>query len=68
MQLSLSAPLPMGILGHIKPQAGRPGLPYLKCIGRSNNNTAANSGLTTWAKVLKILTNGAGGSQTVAVA
>ena len=33
----------------LNPQAGRPGLPPLKCIGRSNNNnTAANSGLSTW--------------------
>ena len=29
-------------------EAGRPGLPPLKCIGHSNNNTAANSGLSTW--------------------
>ena len=31
----------------LKPRAGRPGLPPIKCIGRSNNNTAANSGLWT---------------------
>ena len=29
------------------PQAGSLGLPLLKCIGCSNNNTAANSGLWT---------------------
>ena len=30
----------------LKPLAGRPGLPPMNCIGRSNN-TAANSGLWT---------------------
>ena len=39
-------------IGHhqtmLNPQAGRPGLPPLKCTGHSNKNTAANSGLSTW--------------------
>ena len=33
---------------HLNLQAGRPGLPPLKCTGSSNKNTAANSGLSTW--------------------
>ena len=31
----------------LRPIAGRPSLPPVKCIGRNNNNTAANSGLWT---------------------
>ena len=35
-------------LGHLcclDPISGRPGLPPIKCVGCSSNNTAANSGL-----------------------
>ena len=32
----------------LKPVAGRPGLPPIKYMGCSNNNTAANSGLWIW--------------------
>ena len=40
--------LQMDCIVLLNPQAGRPDLPPLKCIGCSNNNTAANSGLSTW--------------------